>query len=147
MNEESLGVLIPIIAVTLGLTIPIVGSIVDYKRKRALIEAMNKERIVAIEKGVTPPTWPQELVRDIVDTEDAPRSPEAIEQKRHGQLTSGLVTLGVGVGILFGLAPLIGPETARVGFIPIAIGVAMLIAWALRGRSKSGGSTDSGAPR
>lgn len=148
MNEGMLGVLIPIIAVTLGLTIPIVRSIVEYKRKRTLIEAMNKERIAAIEKGMAPPAWPAEMLRGIDDADEIPQTAAAREDKRHQQLTSGLVLIGVGVGILFGLTSIIGPDVARAGFIPIAIGVAMLIAWAVRGRGKdSGKADDTGAAR
>lgn len=148
MNEESMGVLIPIIAVTLGLTIPIVSSIVDYKRKRVLIEAMNKERIAAIEKGVVPPAWPAELMRGVENSEDTPVSPSAQAEKHHRQLTSALVTLGVGCAILFGLQPMLGSDVARIGLIPVAIGVALLIAWAIRGRSRRvGNADDSTAPR
>ncbi len=137
MNEGQLGVLIPIIAITLGLGIPMVNSIVNYKRKRALIEALNKERIAAIEKGVAPPAWPEDILKDQVDAADAvPNTAAAMEHSRHRQLTAGLVTLAVGLAVLFGLAPLIGDEVARAGLIPMAVGVALLIAWAVRGRSK-----------
>ena len=137
MNEALLGILIPIIAVTLGLSIPIVKTIADYKRKRALIEAMNRERIAAIEKGVAPPSWPEELLREKGDDWDMAKTPEARENRSHAQLTAGLITLAIGVAILFGLAPLVGVDTARAGFIPIGIGAALLIAWAVRSFGKS----------
>lgn len=145
MHEAELGVLIPIIAVTLGLSIPIVRAVVNFLRKRALIEAFNKERIAFIEKGMTPPAWPDELLRDKGDDPMGPTTPAQIANQRHGQLTSGLITLFVGLAILFGLAPLIGADTARTGLIPIGIGLALLLAWALRGRS-GGGSSNSGTP-
>jgi hypothetical protein len=141
MDESQLGIMIPIIAITLGLTIPIVKSVMDYKRKRALIEAMKQERIAAIEKGVTPPDWPDHMIREKGD-QAAPTSTTELEHARHGQLTGGLITLFVGVAVLFGLPPLIGESTARAGLIPIGIGLAMLLAWALRGRGGGSGSGD-----
>jgi hypothetical protein len=142
MHEGELGIMIPIIAVTLGLAIPMVKAVVDYKR--ALIDAMNRERMAAIEKGITPPAWPDHLVRDKGE-EELPTTSEGREIARHRQLTTGLVILFVGIAILFGLPPLIGDSTARTGLIPIGIGVALLIAWAVRRRS-GGGSANSGTP-
>ena len=135
MNEGQLALLIPILAITLSLCIPMVKAVVNYKRKRALIEAFNKERIAAIEKGVTLPAWPDELLRDKSDDAIAPSTAAQLENARHRQLTGGLITLGAGLALLFGLGPLVGEASARAGYIPIAIGAALLIAWAARGIS------------
>lgn len=131
MEQHQMALLIPILAVSLGLAIPIVAVLAEYRRKRALIEALNKERLAAIEKGVAPPAWPQNLTGDSNETDG---SPEALERARHRQLTRGLTLLFVGVAILFGLPQLIGADTARAGLLLIAWGAAVLIAWAVRGK-------------
>ena len=146
MQVDQLGVLIPIIAVTLGLTIPIVALVVNYLRRRALIEALGRERLAHIERGTPPPPWPEGLMAD--QEEDVkPRTPLQFAQARQAQLKTALVTLGVGLAILFGLPPMIGDDVARVGIIPIAVGAALLLAWALQGRSKLPAADQTDPPR
>lgn len=147
MQEGQIALLIPIVAITLGLGIPMVKSIVNYKRKKVLIEAFNKERLAAIEKGVTAPPWPDELLRDKGDDPIGPTTSTQLENARHSQLTGGLVTLAVGIAMVFASGSLVGEDVARAGYIPIAVGIALLIAWAVRGRKSAHRPDDRDLPR
>ncbi|HVN43422.1 MAG TPA: hypothetical protein VMT50_11610, partial [Steroidobacteraceae bacterium] len=59
MNEDVVAVFIPIVAIVMSLSIPIVSMIVDYRRRRDVVEAHHKERIAAIEHGVDIPPLPE----------------------------------------------------------------------------------------
>ena len=51
MNEEVVAVFIPIVAIVMSLGIPIIYQILDYRRRRDVVEAHHKERMAAIERG------------------------------------------------------------------------------------------------
>ncbi len=60
MNEnDAVAVLIPVIAIVMSLLIPIVYAIVDYRRRRDIVEAHHKERLAAIERGMDIPALPE----------------------------------------------------------------------------------------
>ena len=59
MSEDAIAVFIPIIAIVMSLSIPIVFAIVDYRRRRDIIEAHHKERMAAIERGMELPPLPE----------------------------------------------------------------------------------------
>ena len=59
MNEDAVAVFIPIIAIVMSLPIPIVYAIVDYRRRRDIVEAHHKERMAAIERGMDLPALPE----------------------------------------------------------------------------------------
>ena len=97
--------LIPIIAVSLSLMIPIVAIIVDYFNKR------NKAQVIqrAIENGVP---------IDNLQFE---------EPKRRLPYRSGMVSLAVGIGLaIFGFA--IGTYTEDAEAMPVFLGIGALIA-------------------
>jgi hypothetical protein len=112
MKPEILGILIPLSAIVLSLSIPIIAIIVDYFNRKSKMKVIEK----AIEKGVT-------LEGLSLEEKKEPRVP----------YRSGMITLAVGVGIgifaLFmgqiedeALYPLLG-----IGSIPALIGIALLI--------------------
>jgi hypothetical protein len=105
-------ILIPILAVAFGLSIPIVAIIVDHFTKKSKMRVMEK----AIEKGLS-------LEGLSLEDEKKPRMPY-----RAGMIVLA-VGLGLGIfGVLMGQAdhdafyPLIG-----IASIPTLIGIAMLI--------------------
>ena len=53
MSEDAVAVLIPIVVIIMSLSIPIVSANVDYRRRRDIVEAHDKERMGAIERGMT----------------------------------------------------------------------------------------------
>jgi undecaprenyl pyrophosphate phosphatase UppP len=106
MNE-----LVPVSAIVLSLSIPIVAIIVEYFNRKNKMKVLEK----AIEKGVT--------LEGLSLEDKGPRLP----------YRSGMVTLAVGIGIsIFGvfvgqiedeaLYPLLG-----IAFIPALIGLALII--------------------
>ena len=54
-REDAVAVFIPIVAIVMSLLIPIVYAIVDYRRRRDIVEAHHKERMAAIERGMDIP--------------------------------------------------------------------------------------------
>jgi len=123
MDEDVVAVFIPIVAIIMSLSIPIVYAIVDYRRRRDIVEAHHKERLAAIEKGLDIPPEPVE--------------PE--NGKKSSALRSGLIGLFVGVVLYFALAEVAGSDIALFGLIPAAVGIANLLAWFLEGRKANGG--------
>ncbi|MBM4117643.1 hypothetical protein FJ251_07830 [bacterium] len=113
-------VLIPIIAITLGCSIPIVAIIVEYFQKRTKARIIEK----AIEKGVP-------IENLALDEPSGPRLP----------YRSGMVTAAVGIGLIvfgFGVGAAMQQSGENEYFIPRAvfggagalvllIGVALLI--------------------
>ena len=55
MNEDAIAVLIPLTAIFMSLLIPIVFAIVDYRKRRDIVEANHRERMAAIERGMELP--------------------------------------------------------------------------------------------
>jgi len=112
MKPDILGVFIPLSAIVLSLSIPIIAIIVDHFNRKTKMKVMEK----AIEKGVT-------LEGLSLEEKKGPRLP----------YRTGMITLAVGLGIgifaLFvgqiedeALYPLLG-----IASIPALIGIALII--------------------
>jgi hypothetical protein len=122
MSEEVLALFIPIIAIFMSLLIPIVYSVVDYRRRRDIVEANHKERMAAIERGIEPPALPESFYLS------------AKPPRRSGYLLAGLVWLFVGIGLFLALGAVAGEDVRLFGLIPIGVGAAFLIYYAVEGR-------------
>lgn len=122
MNEDVVAIFIPITAIVMSLSIPIVFSIVDYKRRKDVIEAHHKERLAAIERGMEIPPLPDSFYQGV----KAPR--------RSSYLLPGLVWLFVGIGLFVALGQVAGDEVKYFGLIPAGIGLALLLYHAIEGR-------------
>jgi hypothetical protein len=120
----ALGLLIPIIAVTVSLAALIVWIVVWYRRRMHEVDCRHKERMAAIEKGLELP--PESL------------PPPERMPPRSRYLLRGLVWLGVGLAITFGghewLRP---PWLGGSGWIAVAVGAAYLIFYFVEGRGGS----------
>jgi hypothetical protein len=112
MGPDVLGIFIPLSAIVLSLSIPIIAIIVEHFTRKNKMKVIEK----AIEKGVT-------LEGLSLEEKKEPRVP----------YRSGMVTLAVGLGIcifaLFigqtenkALNPLLG-----IAFIPTLVGIALII--------------------
>lgn len=115
MGETGIEVLIPIIAIIMVFSIPIVAIIMDY-RKRAL---QAEERRAMIEKGMVPP--------DVVDDEaygQKSRSPEVL---RNRSLRTGIILVSLGIGL--GLAYVLLTYVVESVFLPARV-VGMMAAGA-----------------
>src|SRR5438034_6022338 len=107
----DLMLLIPLLAIIMSLSIPIVAIITDFAKRRKIYELHHKERLAAIEKGVELPPLPVELI-----------GPAPKGRPRH--LLRGLVWLFIGLGMMAGLAGVTRSEAEKVwmlGFIPTGV--------------------------
>ena len=117
--------LIPIFAIVfaigLPLSIPIVFLVLNYRKRRRLMELHHAERMAAIERGMDVPPLPLELI-------DGQSS-----RRRRTSLLPGLVWLFVGLAVLVALGT-VGEEEAIFGLIPTGVGLAYLIYYFVEGR-------------
>ena len=114
--------LIPIVAIVMSLMIPIVAIVSDAKKKRSIYELHHRERLAAIDKGLEIPPLPPELF----DGGQRTREPG-------DYLLRGLIWSAVGIGILIACQGM-DEEVARLGVIPLLVGVAYLIYYFVEGR-------------
>ncbi len=118
---------IPVIAVTGG----IIGGILKAQGRQRLAELIQRERIAAIERGIDPgklPSLPAEVGLDLRAVASLMPTPA---QKAQGFLVSGIVLLGIAVGLIAML--LLLPDAAAnrawaAGLIPLSLGVALVVA-------------------
>lgn len=122
MEIEQMALLIPIVAIVLGVGIAIVAIIASHREKQTRAELRHRERLAAIEKGIELPPDP--------DSEPPP--------KKGNTLKSGLISLFVGIVLYFAIRAVAGDDVALFGLIPAAIGVGSLISYFVEGRRKDG---------
>jgi hypothetical protein len=116
--EGVLGVMIPIIAIVMGIGMAMLATWLDYRKKREIFELHHKERLAAIEKGMEVPPLP----------------PELFQGKRSGRtaadyLRRGLVWTFIGIAIIVALL-MQNENGAWFGLIAVAAGVANLLMFA-----------------
>lgn len=122
MDENVVAVFIPIVAIIMSLSIPIVLAIVDYRRRRDIVEANHKERLAAIERGMELPALPESFYQSIKPA------------RRSSYMLPGLVWLFVGIGIFIALGAVANDDVRMLGVIPALVGVALLIYHFVEGR-------------
>lgn len=122
MEIEQMALLIPIVAIVLGVGIAIVAIIASHREKQKRTELRHRERLAAIEKGIELPPDP--------DSEPPP--------KKGNTLKSGLINLFVGIVLYFAIRAVAGDDVALFGLIPAAIGVGTLIGYFVENRRKDG---------
>lgn len=125
MSEDAIAVFIPIIAIIMSLSIPIVFAIIDYRRRRDIVEAHHKERMAAIERGMELPPLPESFFKSFGND----RTP------RH--LLSGMIWTFVGVGLFVGLREVASEDVAWFALMPIGVGLALLIYYFVEGRKQA----------
>ena len=121
MAIEQMALLIPILAIVLGVGIAIVAIVAAHREKQKRAELRHRERLAAIEKGIELPPDP--------DAEPPP--------KKGNTLRSGLINLFVGIVLYVAIAEVAGDDVALFGLIPAAIGLGSLISYFVEGRKKS----------
>ena len=118
-----IGVMIPIVAIVLGIGIGMLALWLDYRKKREFFELHHKERMAAIEKGMEVPPLPAEFFQDHRRRSRTPAD----------YLRRGLVWLLVGIAITVALFQQKG--TAGLwGLVPAAVGLAYLLSYFIGGR-------------
>jgi hypothetical protein len=123
---------IPLVAVVGGIVVGIVRAVSQQRQ----LELLQRERIVALERGVDPrslPAAPPFVAGD-------PRGPDWTEERARRQsqalLVGGIVTLSAGIGLVvfFAIVEQHG-EAWAVGILPIAVALGLLSsAWLVRPR-------------
>lgn len=123
MSVEIIPIFGIIFGVGMPLSIPIVWIVLNYRKRRRLMELHHTERMAAIERGMDIPPLPMELIDG-----GSPR-------RRRTSLLPGLVWFFIGLALVVGMMlmneddiPLIG------GLIPLGIGAAYLIYYFAEGR-------------
>jgi hypothetical protein len=115
MDRQTLAMLIPIVAIVMGIGIAMLGLVLDYRRKRDIFELLHKERMAAIEKGMEVPALPVELLQGGRRS----RTPSCY-------LRRGVMLLLVGVAVTIALY--VRNRDASVwGLVPSAVGIAYLL--------------------
>lgn len=114
--------LIPIVAIVFGIGLAALGMWTDHKRKTQMLEAMHRERMAAIEKGV-------DLPPVTFDASGNPMSPSPDVAKPANPakvLRTGVFMLSLGIVLYFGLYTVGASEAAVFGLVPATIGLANL---------------------
>ena len=122
MNEEVIATFIPIVAIVMSLLIPIIYQITEYRRRRDIVEALHKERMAAIERGIEPKPLPEELLNPFRRN----RNPR--------YLLTGMIWLFIGIGIFVFLGAVAGEDVRWIGLIPGGVGLAYLLYHLIEGR-------------
>jgi hypothetical protein len=121
--EGLVAISIPIVAIVFGLSLAMLRSWLDYRKKKELFELHHRERMAAIDKGLEVPPLPSELFAGPID---APR--------KRDPLRSGLIwtLVGVAVSVAWFLED---KDHWAWGLVPTAIGIANLIYHAISQRA------------
>lgn len=119
MPIDVMAMLIPILSVSLSLGALIIFILVWYRRRLHEVDCRHKERMAAIEKGLDLPP-------------EAP--PPAQMPPRARYLLRGLIWLGVGLAITFGVHNQFAAGVGGLGWIAVAVGAAYLIFYFVEGR-------------
>ena len=125
MEPQQLALVIPIVAIVMGIGIAMLAVVVDYRKKRDMFALHHKERMAAIEKGMELPPLPPEFFQD-----------GRGRRNRHpsDSLRRGLVLLLVGIAVT-GAMYQSAREEYLWGLVPAAIGIANLLYYAFAGRN------------
>ena len=125
MNEEVVAVFIPIVAIVMSLGIPIIYQILDYRRRRDIVEAHHKERLAAIERGMELPALPEAFYSPLD------------RNKRPRHLLTGMVWLFIGIALFLALGAVAGEDVRFFGLIPAGVGLAFLIYYFIEGKHEA----------
>jgi hypothetical protein len=116
---------IPIIAIIMGLGIAALSLVLNFRKRRHMLELYHKERLAALDKGMELPPIPDAFFIE------PGRSPSA-----HGTLLRGLIFSMTGLGVFIALREY-QPEAAYWAFVPICLGLAFLIYYFTVGRKEA----------
>jgi hypothetical protein len=98
---EILGVMIPIVAIVMGLGVGMLKLWLDFRKKRDILQAHHAERMAAIEKGIELPPLPPQFY----EAESYAKSSDRLQEQLKGRhvalpyLRSGLMWLLIGIAI------------------------------------------------
>jgi hypothetical protein len=115
--------LIPIVAILSGVCVPsivlTVYLVLNYQRRRRMMELHHAERMAAIERGMELPPLPTEM--------------HSGSRRRSTSLLPGLVWFFVGIGVMIAMRTT-GESEGMIGLVPAGVGLAYLIYYFAEGR-------------
>ena len=123
MDVAILGVMIPIVAIVMGVGIGMLSLFLDYRKKRDMFAMHHKERLAAIDKGMEVPPLPPEFFQD----------PRRRTRLPSDYLRRGLILLLLGLAITIALYDTVRREYLW-GLVPAAIGIANLLYYWIESR-------------
>ena len=123
MVHDLVPLLVPLAGICVPLSIPIIWIVLNYRKRRRLMELYHTERMAAIERGMELPPLPLDVI-------------DGRSNRRRSSLLPGLVWFFIGLAVFAGWLmsdfdddlPVIG------GLIPLGIGLAYLIYYGVEGR-------------
>ena len=136
METDKLALMIPIIAIIMGIGIGMLAIYLSYRKRRDLFAHFHQERMAAIEKGIECPPWPDSVLAD----EESSPSPRP-------HLLKGLVWLFIGVAGGVAVFATVAFNWALFGLVPIGIGAAHLIYYFVEGRKDADVAGQTAAAR
>jgi hypothetical protein len=107
---------IPIVAIVFGIGIAMLGLWTDHQRRSLKLEHLHRERMAAIEKGISLPSNPEP---------DPDRAQSKFTNPAR-MLRSGVLLLSLGIVLFFAIDAAGGREGALFGLIPATLGLANL---------------------
>ena len=131
MDPGVIALLIPIVAIVMGIGIGMLAIWAEHKRKSQLLEQNHRERMHAIEKGIELPSLPPNLVSSSNGSSTASAAKS---------LRNGIMLLLIGILLYFAIGESGGDEAALYGLIPAAVGVANLAYAAIQWNKEKAGS-------
>ena len=131
-----LGVMVPILAIVLGLGMGMLSLWLDFRKKRELFQLHHAERMAAIEKGIDLPPLPPEF---FADRKRADRSPTMYFRR-------GIMWLLIGIAVTVALWGT-GERDYWWGLIGVAVGVAYLLSYRVELRRPRAPESDSTRPK
>jgi hypothetical protein len=126
MRPEIIAVLIPIVAIVMGIGIGMLALCLNYRKRKEIFALLHQERMAAIDKGLELPPLPEGLFAE----GGRPASP-------HRHLLKGLVWLFLGLALLTALFAFAQRNIALFALIPAGIGLAHLLYYFLVGRKEA----------
>ena len=119
---EVIAVMIPIVAIVMGIGVGMLSLLLDYRKKRDMFAMHHKERMAAIEKGMEVPPLPPEFFQDM----RRKRAPS-------DYLRRGLILLFLGVTVT-GALYTTAHDAYMWGLVLVALGAAQLLFYFLEAR-------------
>ncbi len=139
-----LAMVIPIVAIVLGLGVAMLKLWLDFRKKREILQSHHAERMAAIEKGIELPPLPPQFYGSEVSSLTADVLNEQLKGRHQGlrYLRSGLVWLLVGIAISLALYADHdhggSHAVAWWGGVPIAFGLSKLLFYFIANHMNAG---------
>jgi len=126
MLTQTLALMIPIIAVVLGIGLAMLAVYLEYRKRKDVFALYHQERMAAIEKGIDLPALPDDLFE---------KAGRVSPPRRH--LLKGLMWLFIGLGAMIAVYAVVDLPHALFGLIPVGIGLAHLIYYFVEAKHES----------